>query len=280
MYEPTYPPTLEGRNALLSGLRFQLKYDSDKMIRVGDDSIEPAHIHDCYEIFFNDSTEVSFLVNNRIYPVSRGEAVISGCNDVHVCIFHHSCAHSYFCLWIDAAECPPIAALLERIAKGPLLSFDAETRETVRTLLFSLRSSLCEDGRDVECAAHLLQLLTTLDRCRSSVADVAAIPELLQQILDYVNENFAEIHHINEVVEQHFVSTATLNRYFKRYLHISPREFLESKKLSHAARLLSSGSSVMDACMGSGFSECSHFIRRFKMKFGETPLKYKQRFSG
>ena len=82
---------------------------------------------------------------------------------------------------------------------------------------------------------------------------------------------------VNDILTSHFVSSATLTRWFRKYLHSSPREYLESVKLANAAVLLSNGHSVTDACMRSGFSDCSHFIVLFKKKFGETPLKYKKK---
>jgi AraC-like DNA-binding protein len=101
------------------------------------------------------------------------------------------------------------------------------------------------------------------------------MPAEMKAILGDINENFASIKHIKELLARHFVSSATLNRWFREYLSVSPREYVESKKLSNAVKLLSAGASVTDACMRSGFSDCSHFIILFKKKFGKTPFRYK-----
>ena len=103
------------------------------------------------------------------------------------------------------------------------------------------------------------------------------IPEAFQKILDDIHGHFSEIRSVGDVLASHFVSSATLTRWFRKYLHTSPREYLESVRLSNAAVLLLKGHSVTDACMRSGFSDCSHFIVLFKKKFGETPLKYKKK---
>ena len=50
---------------------------------------------------------------------------------------------------------------------------------------------------------------------------------------------------------------------------------IEAKKLSASAEMLSRGTSVTEACMKCGFSDCSYFISLFKKKFGQTPLQYK-----
>ena len=80
----------------------------------------------------------------------------------------------------------------------------------------------------------------------------------------------------DDIIKNRFISAATLNRRFRKYVRLSPKKFLESKKLSYAAKLLSDGASVTDACLASGFSDCSHFIALFKKQFGKTPFKYKK----
>ncbi len=278
MYEPTHIPVFGEKNALLSGVNFSLHYNNS-FIKHDDPDIEPAHIHEYTEIFFNVSSEVSFLINNRIFPVAHGNAVLLGANDIHVCIYEKSCNHEYFCLWIDAVAESPITALLRETKGDGLLCFDGKTAESIRLLLFSLWEIYFLEGKDAEKASLFLQIVTLLSKRNAMSPTGANVPEQFQRILDDINENFATIHYVSDIIDKHFVSSATLDRWFRRYLHITPREFLESKKLSHAANLLAVGESVTDACLKSGFSDCSHFIRLFKKKFGETPLKYKQRSS-
>lgn len=276
MYEPTHLPIFREKNALLTGVSFSLLYNNS-FVRHDDPDIEPAHIHEYTELFFNISSEVSFLVNNKIFPIAHGNAVLVGANDIHVCIYEKSCNQEYFCLWIDSVAESPISTLLKEAKGDGLLCFDSKTSESLRLLLFSLWDIYEVEGMDTERASLFLQIVTLLSK-RNAISPMDAnVPEQFQRILDDINENFASLHYVSDIISNHFVSSATLDRWFRRYLHITPREFLESKKLSHAANLLAAGESVTDACLRSGFSDCSHFIRLFKKKFGETPLKYKQR---
>ena len=104
----------------------------------------------------------------------------------------------------------------------------------------------------------------------------SAIPSEMQAILNYIDANFTEIQHVGDVASYFYISTATLNRWFRKYINLSPREFLEAKKLAFAKKLLDEGSTVTEVCIRTGFSDCSHFIAVFKNKFGETPFKYKK----
>ena len=132
----------------------------------------------------------------------------------------------------------------------------------------------------LEKTSYLLQILTMLKKGVARSTREAPIPTPLQGILDDIHENFASIRTVGDIVSSHFVSPATLTRWFRTYLHASPRDYLEAVRLSNAAILLSSGCSVTDACMRSGFADCSHFIVLFKKKFGVTPLQYKKQWKG
>lgn len=122
-----------------------------------------------------------------------------------------------------------------------------------------------------------MQILACFEKGTTNAVNQPHIPEVMQKILDDIQDNFSSIRNINDILSSHFVSSATLTRWFRSYLHSSPHEYLQSVRLSHAATMLLNGASVTEACMRSGFSDCSHFIVLFKKKFGETPLKYKKR---
>lgn len=258
--------------ALKFGIVHQKKYFGED-----DPNTDTLHIHQYLEIFFNASTEVSFFVNNTLYPVVNGNAVVVFPGDIHVCLFDEPCTHEHICLWIDADMRLPIFSFLMSDNYSPLFSFDSETAKKMKSLLLSL-AKLCENGgTSLEKNACLLQILLLFEGHSHSAEKKLDVPETLQNILDDINNNFATIGNVNDILRAHFISSATLTRWFRKYIHTSPREYLESVRLSNAVTMLANGASVTDACMGSGFSDCSRFIILFKDKFGETPLQYKKR---
>lgn len=67
-----------------------------------------------------------------------------------------------------------------------------------------------------------------------------------------------------------------LSRSMKRYLGVTPSEFLCGLRLDHAAGLLRLTSMpVLDVCMASGFENPAYFHRRFREKFGMTPGRFR-----
>ena len=275
MPESVSIPILNQSPTSLSGVRFCIKHgDSLSSFDVPDK--DPLHIHDCIEIYFNVIGDVTFLVNNRLYPISPGDIVVSMPNDVHVCLFNSKARHEYYSLWLDVGECAAIRSLFDG-NHSPRYSFNDPTREVLSDL-FRRLYELSDGGSELKKTVSFLRIMTAFDSEECERGNALAVPPEFQLILDEIDERFAEINNAADIHSARFISHSTLYRMFRKYTRSSPHAYIESRKLSNAAKLLSGGATVTEACLASGFSDCSRFIILFKRKFGETPLQYKRSF--
>lgn len=274
MYEPKYYPELSYSLDLLGDVRFRVDRHHRKIILDSPD-IESAHMHDHTEIFFNIGTPVSFLVGGKIYRTERGDAIIAKPSQIHVCIFETCGIHDYYCLWIDA---PKDTDVINKLLPDGMPSHISlgELALKMEHALSTLEATAGESKSQIERTISMLEVFKLLSCGTENKKESAqTVMGEFEEILDDIQRNFAEIKTVNDIISRHFISAATLGRYFRKYIHLSPREYLESQKLACAAKLLLAGESVTDSCMHSGFSDCSHFISLFKKKFGTTPFKYK-----
>ncbi|MBE6544430.1 MAG: helix-turn-helix domain-containing protein [Ruminococcaceae bacterium] len=260
----------------LTGVKFEISH-AKEFFNPNTARLSPPHIHNCIEIFLNISSDASFFVDNCLYPLQYGDIVVSMPNQIHVCLFNKSYTHEHFCLWVDFGEAQDgLEALFSKLTQH-LFRFENEKQTKIIELFYKLESLSSEKDNDLQKTACFLEILSLFEVISFEEEQTSQIPDILQKILNDIHMNFSEIHHINQLTDKYFVSNATLGRWFRKYLHTSPREYLESKKLAHAVKLLDGGATVTEACINSGFPCCSHFIVLFKKKFGETPLKYKKR---
>ena len=137
MYEPKYLPSLDQSLSPLSGIRFSI-INTKNIIYRDDPGIEPLHVHNYLEIFFNNSSDVSFIVNNALFHVPAGSAVVSRPGDIHMCIFPETAEYDYFCLWVDTDRLSPLFSPFEGEDFRPLYTFSNESRSDLRGKLFSL----------------------------------------------------------------------------------------------------------------------------------------------
>ena len=277
MYEPFYIPDISMPLISTEGVRYGITHSAP--YRVPDDSAaDPLHIHEAFELFFNVSGNVSFSIGDRILPVPMGGAVLTQPNEVHKCIYNSPCLNEHYCLWINAPQDSVFHSLLIALSSPTVFSFDVQAADMLHSHLRELSEMLpLEDASDAsERMLHILYILLLLRKKGIKMSAVPTIPSELQHILSQIDEDPAEVGTVSDLAKAHFISPSTLNRWFRQYLKVSPREYLESKKMARAIKLLDNGASVTTTCFQSGFSDCAHFIRLFKRKFGQTPLQYKK----
>lgn len=86
---------------------------------------------------------------------------------------------------------------------------------------------------------------------------------------------------VAEVAKQTHTIVRQLERRFKSYFDISPKDFIRVNKLAealnHYAR--NAGTSVTDASYEGGFADQSHFIKTFKLYAKEAPLKFFRKYN-
>lgn len=235
----------------------------------------PPHMHDALEIYVLLAGDVSFMVEHNLYHLQAGDAIITKPNEIHNCILNAPGAHKHLCLWFSPAAKVLLEDFLQHdFGKNNLISPPPEDKQKLLCLYEQLRACSEKDGKRYEFSLFL-QILETLGKSLSRVLAPQQIPAELQVILSDINDNFLCIKSLDYFTEKYFVSQSTLNRLFRTYLHTTPGLYLEAKRLAHSRLLLKKGKSVLAACMESGFSEPSNYIRLFKKRFGVTPGQYR-----
>ena len=227
-----------------------------------------AHVHGCHEIYLNVSGDVSFFHENIVYDIEPYDMIVSYPGDVHYCIFHSSCTHGHYCLWLKNDL---VGNFLERRRIRGHIRLSPADKEHLPKLL----QRITDRGADPFLrAAAMMELLCMPDigedECKNE------LPSPVDLMLEYIDQHLTTVSGSAELAQAFFVSTATVNRTFRKHVGLSAAKLIEAKRLSYAEQLLRRDASVTDACYQSGFSDCSRFIAAFRRKFGQTPLKYKK----
>lgn len=234
------------------------------------------HIHDTIEFYFLLDGEASFSVENKVYALAPGDAVLSRPNELHHCIHEVAAPHAHACVWFTPGDRFLFDAFLK--TERHRLSLNADGKAELFRTLNTLKTAAKTHDKQSQYAylIYLLNLLRPATEVAPDETDDTPLPPVLASVLDDVAVNFREITSTDELAAKHFVSRSTLERLFNKYLHVTPKSYVESKRLACARKLLRGGASVYTAAIESGFSDCSGFIRLFKARFGMTPAVYKR----
>ena len=268
MYEPKYHPQF---NIHISHrIPITCALDIRTIIHPENWNADPLHIHSALEILFFHDSEASFLLGDNILRASRNSAVVSKPDEIHMCIFDNDKTYNITALWIEADLSDPIFSFLHSPDYHPMFHFDEETFSALNQCL----QSLAGDASPLTHFADIIRILALFEETKGGCTHDLKLPILLQNVIVDISQNITALQTVGDLLERHYVSQATLNRYFQKYLHISAQKYLLSQKLLFSAQLLSQGCSVTEACIQSGFTDCSRFIVQFKREFSVTPKQY------
>lgn len=163
----------------------------------------------------------------------------------------------------------------------------AEASEALGRLVREFVAEPADAHREAACKARLLALLIVLVR-RFHDADVMRweferrrqLAGRLSKLLEHLQRPGAERLPLGEAARMSGMSTAQFTRAFKKVAGMSYVAYHTHMRLAEAARLLRTGERKIAEIAGlTGFADQSHFDRRFKRAFGQTPRDY-QRAAG
>ena len=238
----------------------------------------PPHIHDCIEFYLLLDGDVSFIVEDSVYRMQTGDVLFTKPNEMHNCVLNSDSVHKHLCFWFT----PPTHPLFDCFINGSfggnnLISLPEPQKAELLSVCRALHDA-SEAGDNLKTyysALHFIHLLQSGMQNRIAESARQSLPKILQDVLSDINKNFPEIHSLDYITEKYFISKSTLQRLFKKYLHTTPKLYIETKRLAYSRVLLKQGASVFVACMQAGFPDYSNYVQLFKRRFGITPKRYR-----
>jgi len=228
----------------LKDLYFNISYtETDKENHnVGID----LHTHDKLELYINVSGDISFLVENNLYPLNHGDIIIARPGEYHHCVYRSDNIHKLFWILTDSDD-----ELLSFFNdnKTNFLSPDNKSREEIINCCHSL---LSEEMTKLDKTYSFMRLLTLI-KCNLSDQNTNSgnLPQDLKNVLDYIDLHIAEELQITKIAKKLYLSESTIERRFREFIKIKPSDFIRKKKMILAAELLKKGESVMNAGINS-----------------------------
>ena len=235
-----------------------------------------AHVHQECEIYVNVSGNVSFMVENNLYPVFRGNAIITKPYEFHNCIYHDNSPHEHYWITFDVSNNQDFLSLFfdRKIGNGNLIVLDDEKTEKLLDVCKQLDENNLNEIEKYACFFKLISLLNEGDFKEN--ADTKNLPQDVLIAVNYINKNLTNKISLDDIANYANVSVNSLERHFISTLNMTPYTYVQKKRLALSAKLLSKNKSVTDACFESGFTDYPHYIALFKKYYGLTPLKYKK----
>ena len=101
----------------------------------------------------------------------------------------------------------------------------------------------------------------------------------LLPVVTFMDNHFTEVISMGDMAEMAGLSTTHFNQRFKTILRMSPSEYVLSRRVRLAQRLLTeTEKSISDVGAEVGFYDQSHFTKRFRKIVGLTPNAYRAEY--
>lgn len=234
------------------------------------------HIHDECEIYINLSGDVSFVVENRIYPIEKGNVIITRPHEYHHCVYNSMAVHRHFWILFGADGNETLFDLFyERIlGENNLIVLSEKQFEDVCAICFEMIDSNKTPAQSYCDFFKLISILENAAGTNVRANDVFTLE--MEKALKFIGDNLSAPFRITDVANAAHISVNTLERQFYDVLRTTPSGYIKKRRLARAAELLPYSKSVGETAEMCGFSDYSNFICLFRKKFGITPLKYKK----
>jgi len=258
----------------LNAFRMNISYNNPHDFNIENEPT--SHIHEGFEIYFNLSGDVSFIVENCTFPINRGNIIFTKPYEYHHCIFNDNKEHEHYCLQFFVDENDEMFSPLLNREKGKNNCITL-TEDKTKTILRHFEALMDSDTLSpLEKHYHFISILHII---HSNINDITqtntdSIPQTLTKALNIISKRYNEPITVHSIANDIFVSVNTLERQFKKHLNITPREYIKRKRLAEAMVLLNSNISITQVASKCGFPDTSNFIQLFKRTFGVTPYKY------
>src|SRR5438445_9817918 len=113
-------------------------------------------------------------------------------------------------------------------------------------------------------------------RCEPREATPSARAQLIQNICRYIEANLDEKLTLESLSREASLSPFHFQRTFKRILGISPRQYIEARRLEKVRRSLRRGETVTDALYGAGFTSRGRLYEKSPAQLGVNPGTFRR----
>lgn len=261
--------------------------DTHMDISFGDFPVN-LHSHSYYEVMYVLSNSgAQYLAGTKRYSLQPGDVVIVPPGVGHKPLFPSELAEPYrrIVLWISAEFVKGIGYIVSDnvppLTIQPLLLRTANTPyEYIGSLFHRGLKEAHEkkEGWQIALCGNTLQLLVECLRAYANPGNnqlKSEKPELLDEVVSYIESNLAEKITLADTASRFFVSESTIGQTFQKKMHVSFYHYVTQRRLI-AAKTLMINERNMDLISTSvGFSDYSSFYRAFKKEFGISPREYR-----
>lgn len=250
------------------------------------------HWHTEFEFVYIESGTVTFWIGEKQFTLSEGNGVFINSKILHR--FHSptgAAIPNFVCMpfFIAAQDSfiyhkyilPVISSTLTFQVFHDNISWQAKALSIIKQIIaVQNRTSSGELA-----TSYLLQMLwleiyenADIKYTKEHINESASSQARLQLMMQYIHQNYIRDISLGDIAEHAKISKSTVLNLFRRYLHITPINYLINYRLNEAAHLLTKTEKKINTiAYETGFNNVDYFCRLFKKHYQSTPTEYRKK---
>ena len=227
---------------------------------------------DHHLIHFVESGRGTLEMNGKSYSITAGQGFYIPTGMLAKYTSDSNEPWAYCWLGFDGTD--SLSALSFRNLSTQYPIFDFSTDSEIHTLTEELLQIYAKNGNDFLTVSYLYRLLSlinpqfSLDHNKNTA---------FEKLVTYVKDNFQSDISVTKAAEHFSISTSQLFRDFKKYLKMSPQQYIKQYRVFYAAHLLSTTElPISQIAALSGYPDLCNFSKQFKSIYRRSPAAYRK----
>lgn len=246
-----------------------------------------THSHEFYEVFLTVKGNIIHCINKTVQILEPGCLVFIRPDDEHGYVYNEGEEYAFVNLAMSIQLFEDLFFYLKPaydctdLLKSPLPPVSRLTKNEADMLLKKLNSLNLVQSRNIQeqklqIRVLLLEIFSQYFTDRKSVLE-SDVPYWLAETCRLMKkpDNFTLGQ--NRMVEICGKSPEHLSRTMKKYMNVTPTDFINNLKVNYAANLLANTNlKITDICYEAGFGNISYFYMLFNDAYGKTPKEFRK----
>ena len=233
----------------------------------------PVHTHDVCEMLLIKSGNVSGVINAKSYELTKNCLIIFRANIPHrIMVNDNTDYERYDIIFDENSLANKVFCKLSEELNIINLNGNSQVIE-----LFKKLDYYCDNfiGSDLKCVVTNVveEILFNLSIIRNVGigSHLISSQPILCKGIDYIDSHYTEDIKIEDISKHLSVTKSHLHHLFTDNLHISPKKFINIKRLSKAQGLIRMGEAPSSVYLNCGFNDYTTFFRSYVSYFGHSP---------
>lgn len=278
----------------LSGVYETVEYENQRFVMLYDnDEIEeyPTHWHNAVEVIIPLHNGFTVVSGGVEYHLSEKEIIVIPPGELHSMPAQDGRRIIFQCDNSVISEVPSLESILPVFSSAVHItpSLNKELYVLARKNILDIYTEYYSKApmADVRIYMYLITILTAIrefqlnsaDENSASTADNSDESRKFGLVTKYINQNYMYELPLEKLASIAGYSKYHFSRIFKKYNNMSYIQYINSKRIKAAERLMADSSlPITEVAMQCGFSSLTTFNRAFRKAKGCTPTEFRKLF--